>query len=153
MVMLTLWRFQKGIQTGTYHPLYYRENVVKAFEWYWVSPPVLNHNKCKLWTLWWGWKWCVRVFCFRGHPWHFTRPLSTGNSAKQELEQFKVNINRSSHKQLKIILTSEEGEGGWFHWENFFSFHFLCSCSHVSIISFPSQKELYYLLSAHLKEV
>lgn len=43
------------------------------------------------------------------------RPLGAGSSAKQELEQFRVNVNPSSHEQLKIILTSEEGDGGRFH--------------------------------------
>lgn len=27
----------------------------------------------------------------------------------------RVNVNPSSHEQLKIILTSEEGDGGRFH--------------------------------------
>lgn len=39
------------------------------------------------------------------------RPLSAGNGAKQEQEQFRVNVNPCIPKQLKIILTTEEEMG------------------------------------------
>lgn len=45
----------------------------------------------------------------------FTRPLGANNGAKQELEQFRVNVNPCSHEQLKIILTSKEAS-----WVSFF---------------------------------
>lgn len=50
----------------------------------------------------------------------FTRPLGANNGAKQELEQFRVNVNPCSHEQLKIILTSKEAS-----WVSFF-FFFCC---------------------------
>lgn len=39
-----------------------------------------------------------------------TPGISQGHSAKQELEQFRVNVNPSSYKQLKIILSYEKGD-------------------------------------------
>lgn len=59
----------------------------------------------------------------------FTRPLGANNGAKQELEQFRVNVNPCSHEQLKIILTSKEAS-----WVSFF-FLFL---SLLLLLWFPS---------------
>lgn len=52
----------------------------------------------------------------------FTRPLGANNGAKQELEQFRVNVNPCSHEQLKIILTSKEASWVQCQWENFLFF-------------------------------
>lgn len=62
------------------------------------------------------------------------RPLGASNDAKQELEQLRVNVNPSSHKQLKIILTTEQRDG--------------VGSSPVSTLRFPFA-QLHYPLSAH----
>lgn len=76
-------------------------------------------------------------FLFQGTHGSFTRPLGAGCGAKQELEQFRVNVNPSSHEQLKIILTAEEGDRGIGSIERIFLFYFLRSHSAASITSFP----------------
>lgn len=66
----------------------------------------------------------------------FTRPLRANNGAKQELEQFRVNVNPCSHEQLKIILTSKEVSWVQCQWENFLFFFFICRYSY-NFYDFP----------------
>lgn len=83
------------------------------------------------------------------------RPLGTGNGAKQELEQLRVNVNPSSHKQLKIILTSEEGDGVGSSESTFFRIYLgqLLSCFHESLGLYYTIRESYiiYCLLSHMK--
>lgn len=79
---------------------------------------------------------CHRIL-YQGDTWRFTRPLCSG--AKQEPEQFRVNGNPCSHKQLKIILTSEE-----VGWESAPLVELLLSCFR-DFLPFVEQRD--YLLS------
>lgn len=129
VVCLTFWNRVQGIQTGTIFQPHSKKAANRACTWMGQSKPTCSQSQ-QTET---GWDWgglgeglelMCREFLFQGHPWHFMRPLGTGNGAKQELEQLRVNVNPSSHKQLKIILTSEEGDGVGSSESTFFSYLF-----------------------------
>lgn len=103
-----------------------------------MSPPALNHNKGKLFGIRGGVEGLesdVSVFFVSGHFWYFMRPPGARNGAKQELEQFRVDVNPSRHKQLKMILASKEAIP--LRSFLFLICHFFSSYSLAYFIAFP----------------